>query len=66
MENIKKWEYLEKRWSWGNEREETLRNIGLAGWELVSVCQEMDGTAHIKNGTRGVCLLYTFKRPVQE
>jgi len=62
---MKKFEYIEKRYSWDQANSLELNKLGKEGWELVGVVQEMDcnrsSLGDISN-LRSVCIRYTFKR----
>jgi hypothetical protein len=58
---MKRFSYLECRFTWSENIKQTLLNLGQEGWELVAVTQELDGTENEKN-QRALLLRYTFKK----
>lgn len=58
---MKKFRYIERRFTWSENTIEVLNDFGEDGWELVAVTQELDGT-EIKKNQRALLLRYTFKR----
>lgn len=58
---MKRFSYLECRFTWSENNIEVLNNLGDDGWELVAVTQELDGT-EIKKNQRALLLRYTFKK----
>jgi len=58
---MKRFNYLECRFTCSENIKHTLHDLGQDGWELVAVTQEFDGTEELNN-LRALKLRYTFKR----
>lgn len=56
---MKKFEYYQCRTTWSDDIDNELNMLGLKGWELISITQEMD---MMQSTLRALKLLYTFKR----
>lgn len=60
---MKKWHYINKRYSWEDVNFGEINILGENGYELVSAVQEMSGYGV---SLRSVCILFIFKKEITQ